>query len=295
MIGATDAYRVIDTLYRQVRGLLSAMTASSANDSDLGSSKSVDEEPLPVACAAGALPTPVDAAPHHAAPLCCGQERHCQGPIVSSALANLKRKQNPGARCGLKTAEVLSSDDAEGWDVVNLADKNGRTALMVACSNDNVSLSEFLLRQKADPSAIDSNGRSVLLEALEKGRFMALPDNYLSPVLVHRFQCCPCVALYMRALRKWRCLESLNDAFTGSDEIVRLLLDNHATAQLPRGLAAQLLCNAVINGNAQRLQLLLEAGLDPAEKYFGNSTPLHLAAENGNIQAARCLLHTGEH
>jgi ankyrin repeat protein len=176
-----------------------------------------------------------------------------------------------------RQGEILSALIEAGFDI-GATDKLGRDALMIATRSNQLSLIDFLLQHRGDPSRVDVEGRSALWYAAQTGfveaaRQLIRPENRNQE---DKQGISPLVAA----------------ASEGQTEIVALLLANGVGANAGRNGMSPLLM-AAANGHAATVQRLLSGGATAnSTGAFGN-TALIVATRNGHTPIVKLLLAAG--
>lgn len=162
----------------------------------------------------------------------------------------------------------------DGVSLVDPDAKRGMTPLHWAAEKDQVGAALALIALGAPVASRDTRGRTVLHAAAAAGsRFVA--------------------AALLGARADIDALDtSLNTPLTlaerGRHEDVAALLRDRGARASERTLAW-----AALNGDARRIEELLEAGADPSAIVHDGATPLLLAVRGGHDEAAEVLLASG--
>jgi len=162
----------------------------------------------------------------------------------------------------------------EGADV-NTASLQGVTPLLLACKHGNMQMAQFLLSKNADPNLVSSECGPVheavrkhnvpLVELLieKKGNVNLPAEGGKTPIM-------------------FAILEKHFD-------MAELLLKKGADPKIKSLSGANALHFVVMDGDRAQVEKFLSCGIN--EKNANGKTPLHIAAEKGNIDAIKVLLN----
>jgi ankyrin repeat protein len=206
------------------------------------------------------------------------------GALLCSALAAAAGAAGSDAR--LVEAAKLQDDAtvrallAQRVDVNSRSD-DGSTALLWAAHWNDLAAADALLRAGADANAANefkvtplslacTNGNPALVERLLKGG--ARPNV---PIATGEMPLMTC-------------------AGTGNADAIRALIDHGAEVNVKEPSEHQTaLMWAAAEHHPQVVQLLLDAGADPAAHSKKGFTALHFAARDGDVESARLLIASG--
>ncbi|MEO7718757.1 MAG: ankyrin repeat domain-containing protein [Capsulimonas sp.] len=173
---------------------------------------------------------------------------------------------------GLKSSGALAMTNVllEHGAVVDAADADGTTPLMLAAQMDNLGVVQALLARGADPSLRDKRGWSAIRWAAGRGWsdvVTVLRDH--SPMDLHEA------------------------AQFGDPVRVRARLDAGDDVNAPDAQGMTPLMAAMKSGSVETTRLLLDRGADVNRKGQKGRTALHLAAFYGDLPQVRLLLDRG--
>lgn len=184
-----------------------------------------------------------------------------------------------------KTAKLLIENGAD----VNLQNKNGITALMLAMNDDKVEVVEKLIENKVYINFQDNSGRTALMMAvsygnmkmieklIENGADLNLQDNDGRTVL----------------------------DYTEDKEIIKKLLKNGINKNIQKlsetekrinqikNIMIRQLYRKAMNGDLERVKILLSKKIDINEKNAEGITPLMIASKYGHSEIVEELLNKG--
>lgn len=174
----------------------------------------------------------------------------------------------------------------------NSTDKEGRTALMVACQEGYIEIAKVLVENGADINAKDNQGLSPLLLASYTG------NVELAKYLINK-------GADVHAINSTGGTSLILASHKGSVKLVELLLKHKATInkQVISGLNALMFASQ--NGHLDVVKLLLKKGADvnseanPSQTSFSSRmrtlamTPLIYASKSGHTEITRLLLEKG--
>ncbi len=190
----------------------------------------------------------------------------------------------------------------ENPDLVNQKSSNGATLLHAALETaSGQTLIPSLLERGADPNLADSRGRSPLLMAIEQSIWRDQTDviEQLSSYARQSVE------------RTSQTIEpkdhppsgdsSHNDIFTVAglgdlNEIRKLLNESPELAKSAQADGTTPLFHAVISGNQQIVELLLQSGAAPSprsDRFWCCLTPLHLALQTERDEISKLLVENG--
>ncbi len=175
---------------------------------------------------------------------------------------------------------ALSKLAAPGRDV-NLADRRGRTALMVATSKGEIPLMRRLLDLGAEVDKRNAGGGTALMFAAQYNRGAA------ARLLLHHG-----ARTDIQAAKSWDAL--MIASLKGSDDVIEALLENGADPNLRDYQGFTPLMRAVAENRKGAVRLLLGSDriqVNAAEER--GISALHLAAAAGRLQITRLLLSGG--
>lgn len=189
---------------------------------------------------------------------------------------------NANGRTALMVASMYSPDAGEylaDKTDVNVADKEGMTALMNASQNGFCSLVEKLL--KVDGIEVNKShrfGMTALLWACQK--------NYIDVIKVLLGN----EKVDVNAIddENWNCLH--HAVQTNSEESVKYLISKHANIEHKTNDGMTPLHFAASRGFAGLVKILVESGADPNAQDNGGMTPLLWAAQTRKIESIKMLL-----
>ena len=203
----------------------------------------------------------------------------------------------------VKVVSLLLDADADP----DLANNDGRTALHLATEKGAAEIVQLLLKEKADPDIATSDGRTALHMAAEKGDREVLrllleagaDKDVTSSSIAWRISRCERVLFRAgadaTAVSKVDGRTALHFAAQkGYVEIVRLLLEAGANADVADLFMKTSLHVAAERGHVEIVELLLQAGADQdIANSSGKTTSLHWAAKKGHVEVVRLLLKAG--
>ncbi|XP_068592554.1 B-cell lymphoma 3 protein homolog [Cebidichthys violaceus] len=168
-----------------------------------------------------------------------------------------------------------------GLDVYN---NLRQTPLHLAVITQQANMVEALLRDGADPAALDRNGQTALHLCCEYDQ-----RDCLSVVLSHS-QSSTCLEI-----RNYEGLSPLHLAvLRGQKDLGRMLLDAGADINAMDIKSGQSpLMHAVESNNADMVHFLIERGCDVNSQSYSGNTALHSACGRGQVDTARLLLKSG--
>jgi ankyrin repeat protein len=189
---------------------------------------------------------------------------------------------------------------------VNIKSKNGYTALMAACDNENAESAASLVAHGANVSAQTVDGESPLDIAatrlqpeivallVEHGANVNSTDKFGSTPLISAVSASPYVDMRSpedaTTIIQQRSLE-----FARALKITKLLLENKADANMKDQNGKSALSTAVNESNAILVRTLLDHDANPniVDESQGSATPLILAVKNRHGVIAQMLIKKG--
>ena len=168
-----------------------------------------------------------------------------------------------------KTPSMINQPNAEGNYPLHEALRTGPGRKLVS----------LLLQQGADPNTVDAAGRSPLLMAIEQAIWGDQSDT-IQQLLTQDSQLDVFVAAGLGEL----------------DRLSRLLQENPTAATSKQQDGTTALFHAVVSGNADVAEALLQAGADPTPKsnrFWCCLTPLHLSIQQKHDAITRLLVNHG--
>uniref|UniRef100_A0A0E0KXG6 Serine/threonine-protein kinase BSK1-like TPR repeats domain-containing protein n=1 Tax=Oryza punctata TaxID=4537 RepID=A0A0E0KXG6_ORYPU len=222
------------------------------------------------------------------------------------------------ARAGdLESLKKLAAAlDEEGKGVAAVAaavrDANKRTALHFAARDGRTDVCHFLISDLALPvDPKDDDGETPLIHATRQAHLQTvtyLLQHGADPSVASTLGATPLhhaagignLDLMKLILSKGVDVESESDAGTpliwaaghGQQEAVKLLLQHDAKPNTETDDGITSLLSAVAAGSLPCLEILIQAGADLNIR-AGGATPLHIAADGGNVEIVNCLLKAG--
>jgi len=153
---------------------------------------------------------------------------------------------------------------------INMQDKNGSTALMVACQKGNKAIVEKLLLMGANPNLKDKQMNTALHFAAENGsqEVVLMLINKKASITANMNDITP--------------LHIATKAVPGNKGIVLLLLNNGASINQKSKITGETpFINALNTGNLEIIDLLVLNGANIADRDKNNVNTLMLAAKSG--------------
>ncbi|XP_028130015.2 serine/threonine-protein phosphatase 6 regulatory ankyrin repeat subunit A-like isoform X1 [Diabrotica virgifera virgifera] len=235
------------------------------------------------------------------------------------ALADYINNMTPvhySAKNGHSQCLSLLLHNSEDQNVVNMLDRQHRTALMLAVSGNNLKCVHTLLKCGADPNIVDTDDHSCLFRAVVSGQDgvvqLLLSSNakvettdingktvlHLAAACGH-LNCMHMILNYMTeeqiiAKDKQQCTALHWACYNGYANCVESLLDKKVFKELEENSFSPIHC-ATFSGSDKCLELLVN--------YFGKEivnlsdcrkrTPLHIAALHGHTECAKYLIEQG--
>ncbi|KAM6935381.1 B-cell lymphoma 3 protein homolog [Lycodopsis pacificus] len=168
-----------------------------------------------------------------------------------------------------------------GLDVYN---NLRQTPLHLAVITQQANMVEALLRDGADPAALDRNGQTALHLCCEYDQRDCLS------VVLSLSQSSTCLEI-----RNYEGLSPLHLAvLRGQKDLSRMLLDAGADINAMDIKSGQSpLMHAVESNNADMVHFLIERGCDVNSQSYSGNTALHSACGRGQVDTARLLLKSG--
>ncbi|XP_059195560.1 B-cell lymphoma 3 protein homolog [Centropristis striata] len=159
-----------------------------------------------------------------------------------------------------------------------------QTPLHLAVITQQANMVEALLRDGADPAALDRNGQTALHLCCEYDQC-----DCLSVVLSHSS------ASTCLEIRNYEGLSPLHLAvLRGHRVLARMLLDAGADINAMDIKSGQSpLMHAVESNNADMVHFLIESGCDVNSQSYSGNTALHSACGRGQVDTVRLLLKSG--
>ncbi|XP_074511025.1 B-cell lymphoma 3 protein homolog [Sebastes fasciatus] len=159
-----------------------------------------------------------------------------------------------------------------------------QTPLHLAVITQQANMVETLLRDGADPAALDRNGQTALHLCCEYDQ-----RDCLSVVLP-----CPLSSTCLE-IRNYEGLSPLHLAvLRGHKDLARMLLDAGADINAMDIKSGQSpLMHAVESNNADMVHFLIESGCDVNSQSYSGNTALHGACGRGQVETVRLLLKSG--
>ena len=163
------------------------------------------------------------------------------------------------------------------------APPRGHTALTYAASQGDEDAVRRLLASNADVEAGDASGATALHWACSEGHLDIASDLLFeahAPTNVR-------TTTNNSAPIHWAA-----EAAKRSGELVRLLLDFRSLVD-PQNRWMQTPLSQAAAKHADSVRMLIDAKADVGNRDFAKYTPLHIAAETGNVDSARLLVGAG--
>uniref|UniRef100_A0A3Q3WC34 Uncharacterized protein n=1 Tax=Mola mola TaxID=94237 RepID=A0A3Q3WC34_MOLML len=159
-----------------------------------------------------------------------------------------------------------------------------QTPLHLAVITQQSKMVEVLLREGADPCALDRNGQTAMHLCCEYDH-----QDCLSIVLS-----CPSLAKCLE-IRNYQGLSPLHLAvLRGHKHLARMLIDAGADINAMDIKSGQTpLMHAVESNNADMVHFLIERGCDVNSQSYSGNTALHSACGRGQVDTVRLLLKSG--
>jgi ankyrin repeat protein len=159
-------------------------------------------------------------------------------------------------------------------------DKDGQTVLHLAFVEGHINVARLLLEHGVDVNAQDWNRSTVLHLASERGHII-----FVRLLLEHG------VDVNARDRNNSTALHRASGQ--GHIDIARLLLEHGINVNHQNGAHSTALHRALEQGHVDVARLLLEHGVDVNTRDWNRSTVLHVASRQGHIDIARQLLEYG--
>ncbi len=169
-------------------------------------------------------------------------------------------------------------DDAD--TDINATNREGNTALRIACERGDARIIANLLVAKADPNVVNQRGESAVHPVCEYGS---------AGVLKALIQAGAKVDLKAKNGATPLRLAAQN----GHTAVVKLLLEKGAKVDEPDGQGQSPLMAATANGHSETVLVLLAAGADINHRDDQKQTPLMFAAQAGQARVAGVMLTRG--
>ncbi|XP_042873337.1 serine/threonine-protein phosphatase 6 regulatory ankyrin repeat subunit B-like [Penaeus japonicus] len=156
---------------------------------------------------------------------------------------------------------------------------SGRTPLHIAVRKGSLNIVKLLLENRASPDVTDNKGDTPLHSAIRKSKI-----NHIGLLLIYGAN------VHIR--------DALNDlplhiaVKKNNRVIVQMLLNAGASVHVVDASGDMLMHVAARTASSRILEMLREKGCNMNNPSNGSS-PLHLAAESGNLEAVQWLLHNG--
>ncbi|XP_029306575.1 B-cell lymphoma 3 protein homolog [Cottoperca gobio] len=168
-----------------------------------------------------------------------------------------------------------------GLDVYN---NLRQTPLHLAVITLQANMVEALLREGADPSALDRNGQTALHLCCEYDQRDCLS------VVLSRTPSSACLEM-----RNYEGLSPLHLAvLRDQKDLARMLLDAGADINVMDNKSGQSpLMHAVESNHADMVHFLIESGCDVNSQSYSGNTALHSACGRGQVDTVRLLLKSG--
>ena len=246
-----------------------------------------------------------------------------ENDTLISVLKKFATQENKSTEEKSRVMELVQHMIDAGADV-NSSDADGQTPLMSALISQLQEVSALLLEKGADIYATKLDGTTPLhcaamlpdmaTELVNKGAYLHAKSVKGSPLHHYAGYGCPEAAkvLIDSGARvneigpegQTPLIECMHWAFdthtqdtTIIDQMVKLLLSSGADVRATDKKGYNALKRSMWHrqnlARPRIVQLLLDAGADPNEKYEDGTTPLHLAASRALVEAARILIKAG--
>ncbi|CAG9861443.1 unnamed protein product [Phyllotreta striolata] len=241
---------------------------------------------------------------------------HYDAKVAMADYVNNMTPVHYSAKNGHSLCLSLLLHNSEDQNIVNMLDRQHRTALMLAVSGNNLECVHTLLRCDADPNIVDTDDHSCLFRAVVSGQDgvvqLLLSNNAKvqttdvnGKTVLHlaaacgQFNCMQMILKYMtedqvRAKDKQQCSALHWACYHGYANCVEYLLEQKIFKELEQNSFSPIHC-ATFSGSDKCLELLVN--------YFGKEIvnisdcrqrrPLHIAALHGHTECAKYLLEQG--
>ncbi len=217
-----------------------------------------------------------------------GAEANAEGDNGENPLHKVSCGEYEPQEGRVRVAQLLLE---RGVDI-NARCKDHCTPLFLASYCGKLEIVRLLLDHGAEVSAETNNGDNPL-HAVTYGRQKSQEDGVrVARLLLER-------GVNVNARRNDHCTPLLLASYHGKLEIVRLLLDHGAEADVEADNGENPLHKVLCGKHDPRedgvrvARLLLERGVDVNVQRNDNRTPLHIASYYGNLETARLLLDYG--
>eukprot|EP00252_Welwitschia_mirabilis_P004722 TRINITY_DN15015_c0_g2_i1.p1 TRINITY_DN15015_c0_g2~~TRINITY_DN15015_c0_g2_i1.p1 ORF type:complete len:461 (-),score=133.94 TRINITY_DN15015_c0_g2_i1:57-1439(-) len=212
-----------------------------------------------------------------------------------------------------KTALEIGEGQSLAETIAAVKDANGRGALHFAAREGKTHICKYLVEElKLPVDSGDENGETPLVHAARQGHFETskylldlganplAASNELGTTALHHAAATDNTALIELLLAKGVPIDIASDAGTpliwaaGHDkpEAVKTLLDHGADPNAETDDNVTALLSAAAAGSLGSVELLVKAGAH-VNVHAGGATPMHIAADNGNVKMITCLLDAG--
>ena len=173
----------------------------------------------------------------------------------------------------IEVVKLLLKENAD----VNIQDKNGVTALMLASLNGHTHVVELLLKENADVNIKNKQGMTALNLASLKGHTHVVELLLKKNANVNIQDKHGVTALMLASLK-------------GHTQIVELLLKENADVNIQKKDRLTALVGASENGHVQVVELLIKNNADVNIQKDDGWTALMVASQNGHTQVVELLL-----
>ena len=163
----------------------------------------------------------------------------------------------------------------------NTQNEHGQTALMLACQNGHLQVTELLLKEGANPNIHDEDGWTPILYTSQNGHFQVAESLLKEGADVNVRANNGATALILACQN-------------GHFQVAELLLKEGADVNVRThndGETALMIC--CVSGHLEVAELLLKEGADVNVHANNGATALILACHNGHFQVAEVLLKEG--
>ncbi|KAH7300136.1 hypothetical protein KP509_24G046000 [Ceratopteris richardii] len=223
-------------------------------------------------------------------------------------------KKSVDAAGALAEVAVLF-DEGQGLAnaTLDVKDANGRGALHFAAQNGNNAVCQYLLDELGFPVDLrDNDGETPLIHASRQGHFqtalcllnhgadLGVKANELDATALHHAAAAGSIEIVKLLLEKGADVNAPSDAgpplvwASGHDRfnVVKLLLDHGADPNAAADDDVTALVAASAAGACTIVDLLIEKGAN-VNINAGGATPLHIAADSGNVKMVDSLVKAG--